>query len=110
MEQPKLPKKRTIPLLNITIADGEFDAGFKALLAVPEVHSVVMGEIINAIGDGVAHNRKEVSLFRLDHSECAVTIKQAHWSKHLNNALKYYLDKEDYSTCAKARDLIAKIV
>lgn len=102
-------KKRIVPILNINIENGSNEQGFKALSALPEVRNVVMGEVINAVDEGINQKRKEVGLFKLDHSEFMITIKQEKWSILLNNALEYFLTKEDYTSCIKCRDLINKL-
>jgi hypothetical protein len=100
--------KRKVPVLNIYF-DMSPKEGFEFLIKSPEIKDVILGELVNAISDSFLKKRKEASIFRIDHSDYTVNIKQEKWKISLSKALEFYVEKENWDMCIKCRDLISKL-
>ncbi len=54
-------------------------------------------------------NKKSISLFEVANSEYYIELEKDKWKSSLENALEYYLEREEYNKCAECRDLINQL-
>lgn len=98
--------KRKVPVFRVSIKPG---ASFRPLTEIPEVKEVVIEETIVAIKEGIKKKKKSISLFEIAGSDYYVELEKDKWKLSLENAIEYYLEKEDYNKCIECRDLIGKL-
>lgn len=102
----KKVKKRKIPFIKVDAIPGE---SFEKVAQHPVIKHVIINELVIAIEDGLNKNKNSVVLFKISDSDLCVELDKSNWSSSLNNALNYFIEKEDYIKCAEIRDLINKI-
>lgn len=98
--------RRKIPVFRVQLSPG---ASYHMLTKVPEVVRVVIDETVFAIKEGLNKNKKSINLFEVANSDYYIELKKEKWKPSLEKALKYYIEKEEYTKCAECRDLINKL-
>ena len=98
--------KRKVPVFRVSIKPG---ASFRPLTEVPEIREIVIEETIVAIKEGINKKKKSISLFEIAGSDCYIELGKDQWKLSLENAIEYYIEKEDYNKCIECRDLIGKL-
>jgi hypothetical protein len=98
--------KRKVPIFRINIKPG---ASFRPLTEIPEIREIVIEETIVAIKEGINKKKKSISLFEIADSDYYVELEKDKWKLSLENAIEYYVEKEDYNKCIECRDLISKL-
>ena len=98
--------KRKVPVFRVSIKPG---ASFRLLTEIPEIREIVIEETIVAIKEGINKKKKSISLFEIADSDYYVELEKDKWKLSLENAINYYVEKEDYNKCIECRDLISKL-
>ena len=94
--------KRKIPKITVNVP-------FEYFITIPEVKEVVIEEVVVAIKEGIEKKKKSISLFEIANSNYYIDIEKQQWKASLQNALDYYIEKEQYDKCIECRDLISKL-
>jgi len=98
--------RRKIPFFRVTLSNG---ATYEQVKSNPQVRQVVIEELVKAIKEGVNKRKKSVSLFEIHNSGMLLELERDNWKQSLENALTFYVEKEDYNKCIEVRDLIKQI-
>lgn len=98
--------RRKIPVFRLSAHNG---VDYSQLTQVPEVKKAVIDETVTAIKDGIKKNKKSISLFEIADSNLYIELEKTKWKSTLENVIQYYIEKEEYTTCAECRDLINKL-
>lgn len=98
--------KRKVPVFKVNIKPG---ASFRLLTEIPEIREIVIEETIVAIKEGINKKKKSISLFEIADSDYYIELEKDKWKLSLENAIDYYVEKEDYNKCIECRDLISKL-
>jgi hypothetical protein len=98
--------KRKIPVFRVSVQAG---ADYSQLEEHPGVKEVVIEEVIVAIKEAIKTKKTSISLFEVANSGYYIELKKEQFKPSLENALEYFLEKEEYNRCAECRDLINKI-
>jgi hypothetical protein len=105
--------KRKVPVLKINVEfdnphyDGLFN--YDGLLEIPELKVRMIEESLVAIKDAIRLNKNKVALVEINNSGYYIEIEKSQFKPSLQNALEYYLKKEEYDKCIECRDLISKL-
>jgi delta-aminolevulinic acid dehydratase/porphobilinogen synthase len=105
-QEKKTMSRRKIPFFRITLSNG---ATYEQVKSNPQVRKVVIEELVRAIKEGVNKKKKSVSLFEIHNSGMLLELERNNWKQSLENALTFYVEKEDYTKCIEVRDLIKQI-
>jgi hypothetical protein len=98
--------KRKVPIFKMSVA---FDEDYSKITNMPEVKAAVIDELVVAIKEGVDKKKKSTSLFSLANTDYYIELDKQQWGVSLQNALDYYVKKENYKKCIECRDLIKQI-
>ena len=98
--------RRKIPVFRVNMAPG---VSYSILTETPEVIQIVIDETIIAIKEGIAKKKKSILLFEVANSDYYIELEKDKWKSSLENALEYYVEKEEYSKCIECRDLINQL-
>jgi hypothetical protein len=98
--------RRKIPVLKISMEEG---SDYSQLMEIPEVQKVVIEETVYAIKDGMAKNKKIISLFEVANTNCYIDLEKNKWKSTLEHTIEYFVEKEDYNKCIEIRNLIDKL-
>jgi hypothetical protein len=98
--------RRKIPVFRVNIPPG---FSYSQLNEIPEIKKTVIEEVISAVKEGINKNKTSISLFEVGNSDYLIELEKGNWKSSLENAIEYYIEKEDYDKCIECRDLINKI-
>jgi hypothetical protein len=98
--------RRKIPVFRVTMAPG---VSYSVLTETPEIVQIVIDETIVAIKEGIAKKKKSILLFEVANSDYYIELEKDKWKSSLENALEYYVEKEEYNKCIECRDLINQL-
>ena len=98
--------KRKVPVFRVSARPG---TSYDNLTRVPELTEIVIEETISAIKEGIKKNKKSIPLFEIAGSDCYIELEKNNWKSSLENAIEYYIEKEEYSKCVECRDLINQL-
>jgi hypothetical protein len=73
------------------------------------VKEVVIEEIVYAIKDAIKRKKSKIELFEVANSEYYIELKKEQFKLSLQNAINYFLEKEEYDRCIECRDLMNSI-
>lgn len=103
-KKPKFPRRT--PILRISLLS---NADYSKICEVSEFKDLIMNEALIAIKEGVNKNKKSINLFEISDTKKCLIIKKEHWKNPLNEAMDYFISKEDYDKAIECRELIKKI-
>jgi len=98
--------KRKIPLFKVSVKPG---ANYSQLSDIPEVQNAVINETIYAIKYGILKNKKSIPLFEVANSQYYVELEKDKWKPSLENAISYFLNREEYEKCNECKSLISQL-
>lgn len=105
-QEKKTMSRRKIPFFRITLSNG---ATYEQVKSNPHVREIVIEELVKAIKEGINKKKKSVSLFEIYGSGMLLELEKDNWTQSLENALTFFIEKEDYIKCIEIRDLIKQI-
>jgi len=92
-----MAKKRKIPIISLE----DFEAKAKKPL--------MMKTLVTNIAKGVEDNLESVNIAEIKHTDIILSVPKDEWKGGLENAMNYYIEKEEYEECSKIKSLIEKL-
>ena len=89
---------RKIPIISLE----DFEAKAKKL--------TVMKSLVNNIAEGVKDNLESVNVVEIKNYNIIISVPKSEWKGGLENAMEYYIEKEEYEECSKIKKLIDKLL
>ena len=69
----------------------------------------VMKALVNNIAEGVEDNLESVNVAEIKNYDIIISVPKSEWKSGLENAMEYYIKKEEYEECSKIKKLIKKL-
>ena len=88
---------RKIPIISLE----DFEAKAKKPL--------MMKTLVSNIAEGIKDNLESVNVAEIKHTDIILSVPKDEWKGGLENAMNYYIEKEEYEECSKIKNLIKKI-
>jgi hypothetical protein len=88
---------RKIPIISLE----DFEAKAKKPL--------MMKTLVTKIADGIEDNLESVNVAEIKNTDIILSVPKSEWKGGLENAMNYYIEKEEYEECSKIKNLIEKI-
>ena len=88
---------RKIPIISLE--------DFKAKAKKP----LIMKTLVTNIAEGVEDNSESVNIAEIKHTDIILSVPKSEWKGGLENAMNYYIEKEEYEECSKIKKLIEKL-
>jgi hypothetical protein len=103
MDELKTTKKefKYSPIPTIPVFDEE-DAKY----FFEDEKSFVFARIVQAVGEGLKTNQKNIKLFELNGTGVYITSQKENWKSGLQSALDYFIESEQYEKCSHIQDMI----
>tara|TARA_R110002167_G_scaffold315869_4_gene521409 strand:+ start:1033 stop:1311 length:279 start_codon:yes stop_codon:yes gene_type:complete len=70
---------------------------------------VVYKSLVESVIDGVEHNLLSVNIAEIKYHDVIISVPKNEWKAGLENAMNYYIEKEEYEECSIIRNLIDKL-
>lgn len=74
-----------------------------------EESELVYNRIIQAVSEGLKMDQEIIRLFELNGTDVYITSKREDWKNGVEQALEYFVQKEEYDKCIAARQLLSKL-
>ena len=69
----------------------------------------VMKSLVSNIAEGIKDNLESVNVAEIKHTDIILSVPKSEWKGGLENAMNYYIEKEEYEECSKIKNLIEKL-
>ena len=92
-----MAKKRKIPIISLE----DFEAKLKK--------RQVFKSLIRNITEGIEYNLDSVNIAEIKNQDVIISVPKTEWKGGLENAMNYYIEREEYEECSKIKKLIEKI-
>ena len=70
---------------------------------------VMMKSLVLNIADGIKDNLESVNVAEIKHTDIILSVPKDEWKGGLENAMNYYIEREEYEECSKIKKLIKKL-
>jgi len=70
---------------------------------------IMMKSLVSNIAEGIEDNLESVNIAEIKNHDIILSIPKTEWKGGLENAMEYYIKKEEYEECSKIKKLIDKI-
>ena len=70
---------------------------------------VVMKSLVSNIAEGVDLDLESVNVAEIKNHDIIISVPKSEWKSGLENAMDYYIEKEEYEECSKIKKLIEKL-
>ena len=85
---------RKIPIISLK----DFEAKAKK--------TTMMKSLVENIAEGVELELESVNIAEIKNHDIMITVPKTEWKSGLENAMNYYIEKEEYEECSKIKKLI----
>ena len=89
--------KRKIPIISLE----DFEAKAKKPL--------MMKSLVLNIAEGINDNLESVNVAEIKNHDVIISVPKSEWKPGLENAMNYYIEKEEYEECTKIKNLIERL-
>lgn len=70
---------------------------------------LMMKTLVTKIKDGIKYELESVNIAEIKHTDIILSVPKSEWKGGLENAMKYYIEKEEYEECSEIKKLINKL-
>ena len=70
---------------------------------------IVLKSLVDNISVGVESNLESVNIAEIKNYDVMITVPKTEWKAGLENAMNYYIEREEYEECTKIKNLMEKI-
>ena len=70
---------------------------------------LMMKTLVSNIAKGIKEDLESVNIAEIKNHDVIISIPKSEWKGGLENAMNYYIEKEEYEECSKIKNLIEKI-
>ena len=70
---------------------------------------VMMKSLVLNIADGIKDNLESVNIAEIKNHDVMISVPKTEWKSGLENAMDYYIKREEYEICSRIKKLIVKI-
>ena len=70
---------------------------------------VVYKSLVESIKEGVEYNLESVNIAEIKYHNIILSVPKTEWKSGLENAMNYYIEREEYEECSKIKKLIKNL-
>ena len=70
---------------------------------------IVMKSLVVNIADGIEDNLDSVNVAEIKNHDVIISVPKTEWKGGLENAMDYYIEREEYEICSRIKKLIKKL-
>ena len=70
---------------------------------------IMMKSLVVNIANGIKDDLESVNIAEIKNHDVIVSVPKTEWKAGLENAMNYYIEKEEYEECSKIKKLIKKL-
>ena len=88
---------RKIPIISLE----DFEAKAKK--------TTMMKSLVTNIAEGIKDKSESVNIAEIKNQDIIISVPKSQWKGGLENAMDYYIEKEEYEECSKIKKLIKNL-
>ena len=69
----------------------------------------MMKSLVSNIAEGIKEELESVNIAEIKNQNLILSVPKTEWKSGLENAMNYYIEKEEYEECSKIKKLIEKL-
>ena len=69
----------------------------------------VLRSLVENISIGVESNLESVNVAEIKNHDIIISVPKTEWKAGLEQAMEYYIEKEEYEECSKIKKIIKKL-
>ena len=69
----------------------------------------MMKSLVSNIAEGIEDKLESVNIAEIKNHDLIISVPKSEWKSGLENAMNYYIEREEYETCSKIKKLIEKL-
>jgi hypothetical protein len=69
----------------------------------------MMKSLVSNIAEGIEYKLESVNVAEIKHHDVILSVPKSEWKSGLENAMEYYIEKEEYEECTKIKKLIERL-
>ena len=70
---------------------------------------IMMKSLVVNIANGIKDNLESVNIAEIKNHDVIVSVPKTEWKVGLENAMDYYIKREEYEECSKIKELIERL-
>ena len=70
---------------------------------------VMMKSLVLNIADGIKDNLESVNIAEIKNHDVIISVPKTEWKAGLEQAMEYYIEREEYEECSKIKKIIKKL-
>ena len=70
---------------------------------------IVMKSLVTNIADGIKDDLESVNVAEIKNHDVIISVPKSEWKGGLENAMDYYIEREEYEICSRIKKLIKKL-
>ena len=70
---------------------------------------VMVKSLVENVTEGLKSNLESVNIAEIKHHDIMISVPKTEWKAGLENAMNYYIEREEYEECSKIKKLIKKL-
>jgi len=70
---------------------------------------IMMKSLVLNIAEGIENNLESVNVAEIKNHDIILSVPKTEWKGGLENAMEYYIKREEYEECSKIKLLIEKL-
>ena len=70
---------------------------------------IMMKSLVLNIADGIKDNLEIVNIAEIKNHDVIISVPKTEWKGGLENAMDYYIEREEYEICSRIKKLIKKL-
>ena len=69
----------------------------------------VLRSLVSNIADGIEDDLESVNIAEIKNHDVIISVPKTEWKAGLEQAMEYYIEKEEYEECSKIKKIIKKL-
>ena len=69
----------------------------------------MMKSLVSNIADGIEDNLESVNIAEIKNYDVIISVPKTEWKPGLEQAMNYYIEREEYEECSKIKKLIERL-
>ena len=70
---------------------------------------VMMKSLVSNIAEGIKEELESVNIAEIKNHDVIISVPKSEWKGGLENAMDYYIEREQYEVCSKIKKLIDRL-
>ena len=71
--------------------------------------TTMMKSLVLNIEDGIEDNLESVNIAEIKNHDVIISVPKTEWKAGLENAMEYYIEREEYEICSKIKKIIKRL-